>query len=165
MYPLDFDCGDPDINEFFRRDVLYHEKSLFTRTYGLNEAHSELMKSSGLLGLISYSNDSVRLKDFKDHVTDIPEEKRYPSIPAVKIARLGIQKRFKRLGLGSLLLNMTKLFFLSDNRTGCRLITLDAYNNESVISFYMDSGFKFIYEKDRNRFTRIMFYDLAKTLL
>ena len=63
-----------------------------------------------------------------------------------------------------LLLNMTKHFFLKDNRTGCRLLTLDAYNKEAVISFYGDSDFKFIHEKDKNRSTRIMFYDLTKTL-
>jgi len=165
MYPLSFDCHDSDINEFFQKDVLDHEKELFTRTYGLYEFNEELEKNSPLVGLISFSNDSVRLKDFRDHAEDIPKKKRYASIPAVKIARLGIQKAYQRNGLGRLLLNMTKYFFLKDNRTGCRLLTLDAYNRDGVISFYEDSDFKFIHEKDKNRSTRIMFYDLTKTSL
>ena len=164
MYPLSFDCDDSDINEFFQKDVLDHEKELFTRTYGLYEFNEELEKNSPLVGLISFSNDSVRLKDFRDHAEDVPKEKRYASIPAVKIARLGVQKDYQRNGLGRRLLNMTKHFFLKDNRTGCRLLTLDAYNKDAVISFYGDSDFKFIHEKDKNKSTRIMFYDLTKTL-
>lgn len=163
MFPLQFDCGDADINDFFQNDVLHHDRALFTKTYGLYEFDEVSLLGSPLLGLVSFSNDSVRLKDFRDHVDDIPEEKRYPSLPAVKIARLGIQKAYHRNGLGALLLNMIKQFFLQDNRTGCRLLTLDAYNTDAVTAFYKDSSFKFIYEKDSNRKTRIMFYDLAKT--
>jgi GNAT superfamily N-acetyltransferase len=164
MYPLVFNCDDDDINEFFQKDVLDHERELFTRTYGLYEFSEESGKSNLIVGLISFSNDSVRLRDLKEHAKDIPEDKRYASIPAVKIARLGIQKAYQRNGLGRLILNMTKHFFLKDNRTGCRLLTLDAYNSETVISFYQDSDFKFIYDKDKNRSTRIMFYDLTKTV-
>ena len=163
QYPLRFDCGDSDLNDFFRNDVLNHERQLFTKTYCLYEYNAELEAKSPLVGLISYSNDSVRIKDFKDHEEEIPEDKRYPNIPAVKIARLAIQKDFQHLGIGSLLLNLTKLFFVTNNRTGCRLLTLDAYNDLRVLAFYMRSGFSFIHDKDKNRRNRILFYDLSRT--
>ncbi|MGC8660520.1 MAG: hypothetical protein ACP5U1_15750 [Desulfomonilaceae bacterium] len=81
----------------------------------------------------------------------------------MKIARLAIQQDFQHLGIGSLLLNLTKLFFVTNNRTGCRLLTLDAYNDERVLAFYVKSGFNFIHAKDKNKRNRIMFYDLTRT--
>ncbi|MCX5873135.1 MAG: hypothetical protein NTY51_07870 [Deltaproteobacteria bacterium] len=160
---MKFDCGDSDLNDFFQNDVLNHERQLFTKTYCLYEYNAEMAEKSPLVGLISYSNDSVRIKDFKDHEDEIPEEKRYPNIPAVKIARLAIQQDCQHLGIGSLLLNLTKLFFTTNNRTGCRLLTLDACNDERVLAFYKRSSFNFIHEKDKNKRNRIMFYDLSRT--
>jgi len=163
QFPLTFDCGDSDLNDFFRNDVRDHERQLFTKTYCLYGYDAEMAGKSRIVGLISYSNDSVRIKDFRDHEEEIPEKKRYPNIPAVKIARLAVQQDFQHLGIGSLLLNLTKVFFVTNNRTGCRLLTLDAYNDSRVLSFYMRSGFQFIHDKDRHKRNRIMFYDLNRT--
>jgi GNAT superfamily N-acetyltransferase len=162
--PVEFDCSDTDLNEFFQRDVLLHEAQLYTKTYSLQyydiESHEKLYP---VAAMISYCNDAVRLKDFKDHADELPEEKRYPSIPAVKIARLGVQRDFQGSGLGSLLLNLTKALFVTNNRTGCRLITVDAYNDQRLLDFYRGANFDFIHDKDSKRKTRIMFYDLTRT--
>lgn len=50
--------------------------------------------------------------------------------------------------------------FTHDNRTGCRFITVDAYQN--AVGFYQRCGFDFISEKDQNDVTRSMFYDLKR---
>lgn len=164
LFPLDFDCCDTDLNEFFQLDVLAHEKELYTKTYALQYYDQESQeKFLPVAAMISYCNDVVRLKDFKNHQDELPEEKRYPSIPAVKIARLGVQKDFQRSGIGSLLLNLTKVLFVTNNRTGCRLVTVDAYNIPKVLSFYQRENFNFIHDKDAGKPTRIMFYDLTRT--
>lgn len=164
LFPLDFDCSDPDLNEFFQKDVLAHEEALYTKTYTLRSYDPDTgEKLLPVAAMISYCNDAVRLKDFKDHVHELPEEKRYPSIPAVKIARLGVRKTLQGHGIGSLLLNLTKALFVTNNRTGCRLITVDAYNQPKVIEFYLREAFDFIRDKDAARPTRIMFYDLTRT--
>jgi GNAT superfamily N-acetyltransferase len=164
LFPLDFDCSDPDLNEFFQQDVLAHEAELYTRTYVLRYLDIETgEKLLPVAALISYCNDAVRLKDFRNHLDELPEEKRYPSIPAVKIARLGVQKMFQGDGIGSLLLNLTKVLFVTNNRTGCRLVTVDAYNHPKVLNFYRRENFDFIRDKDATRPTRIMFYDLTRT--
>ncbi|MEW6531078.1 MAG: hypothetical protein AB1473_09600 [Thermodesulfobacteriota bacterium] len=164
LFPLDFDCSDEDLNDFFRNDVLAHEKDLYTKSYTLRYYDPETTERLlPVAALISYCNDAVRLKDFKEHANELPEEKRYPSIPAVKIARLGVQKTFQQKGVGSLLLNLTKVLFVTNNRTGCRLITVDAYNAPKVLDFYQRANFDFIGEKDREKPTRIMFYDLTRT--
>jgi GNAT superfamily N-acetyltransferase len=164
LFPLDFDCSDHDLNDFFQNDVLAHERELYTKSYALRYYNAEAGAAPfPVVALISYCNDAVRLRDFKEHVEELPEKKRYASIPAVKIARLGVQKAFQAEGIGSLLLNLTKVFFVTNNRTGCRLITVDAYNKPQVLNFYQRRGFDFIRDKDRARETRIMFYDLTRT--
>jgi len=57
---------------------------------------------------------------------------------------------------------MVKDMFLIDNRTGCRLVTVDAYNNPRALNFYQSNGFDFFTEKDKEQSTRSMFFDLKR---
>ncbi len=159
----DFDCGDADLNEFFRKDLIPHELELLTKSYALTPQEARVKDGFVPVALVSFSNDSIRLKDIEDSV-DLPEPKRYPNLPAVKIARLGVHSRYQSNEVGTLLLNMVKKFFLMGNRTGCRIITVDVYNDPRVIRFYEKSYFSFVTQKDKNRNSRAMFYDLKRTL-
>ena len=47
---------------------------------------------------------------------------------------------------------------------GCRFITVDAYNDESTISFYTKNGIEFLTDKDENDETRLMYFDLKDFL-
>ena len=60
---LDFDCGDYDLNEFFREDVFDHERELYTKTYMLLSQESGEGGSTFPVALISYCNDSIRLRN------------------------------------------------------------------------------------------------------
>ena len=63
-------------------------------------------------------------------------------------------------------------FRTKDNKTGCRFIVVDAYNNEKTLHFYEKNGFKPLYktEQEERDFlelsseelleTRFMFFDL-----
>ena len=81
------------------------------------------------VALIDLCNDAVRKESskrqpgYKD-VIDIHETKQFPFLPAVKITRIGVAKQFQRHNFGSHLLNMVKRLFLTENRTGCRFITV-----------------------------------------
>ena len=55
---------------------------------------------------------------------------------------------------------MVKRFFTTENRTGCRFITVDAYSN--VTDFYRKNGFGFYTDKDREKPRRVMFFDLIR---
>ncbi|MCK5591457.1 MAG: hypothetical protein KAI72_05830 [Candidatus Pacebacteria bacterium] len=55
---------------------------------------------------------------------------------------------------------MVKEMFLSDNRTGCRFITVDAYIKST--GFYQKNEFEFYHSSDDDKNTRIMFFDLIK---
>ena len=154
-----FDCGDQDLNEYFQKDALLHKEALISQTYYL-KATEEL---DFPVALIDLCNDSIRLKKFSQ-IPDIPENKRYPFLPSAKITRLGVSLPFQSLGVGSHLINMVKRLFITRNRTGCRFLTVDAYNNEDqkAIKFYQKNGFQCFSDKDKNKKTRAMFFDLKR---
>jgi len=159
-----FDCGDDDLNEFFQVDLIPHEKHLLTKTYGLSIKDKGADPDALPIALISFCNDKIRLDNVRG--VDLTGIRRpYTYLPAVKIVRLGVHKNYRRKGIGTHLLNMTKSFFLSENRTGCRVLTVDAYKTTDVTSFYQKSYFDFITNKDKRKKTRTMFYDLIRTKL
>ena len=119
-----FDCGDKDLNEYFHKDALLHKEALISQTYYLKATEDFDLS----VALIDLCNDSIRLTRF-GQIPDLPENKRYPFLPAVKITRLGVSLPFQGLGVGSHLINMVKRLFITQNRTGCRFLTVDAYNN------------------------------------
>lgn len=155
-----FNCGDPDLNEYFQKDALHHKEALITQTYCLKATEEPDFP----VALIDLCNDSIRLEKFKIEQPDLHENKRYPFLPAVKITRLGVSVLVQKHGIGSHLINMVKCLFLTQNRTGCRFLTVDAYNNEDqkAINFYKRNGFQHFSNKDETKRTRAMFFDLKR---
>lgn len=152
-----FDCTNDDLNDYFRVDALKHEKELLTQTYCLQLTGFEELA----LALLDCCNDAVRLERYRS-VANINPSKRYPFLPAVKLTRFGVDKHFQRQNIGTHTLNMLKKFFITDNRTGCRFITVDAYNKPGVLNFYKKNGFALFTDKDKNKQTRAMFFDLKR---
>ena len=66
---------------------------------------------------------------------------------------------------GSLMIEIVKKIFTTNNRTGCRYLTVDAYNSPRVISFYQQNDFDFLHNKDADDDTRIMFFDLKRYVM
>ena len=140
---------------------------LLTETYHISIPFEELPEELPFpIGLVSLCNDAVRKEKVKSQgfYKELPEKKRYPTYPAVKISRLGIHKDFQGYHIGTYIINLIKKMFVTNNRTGCRLITVDAYNHENVLKFYKSNDFQcFSFkEKDLKRSTRAMFFDLKR---
>ena len=55
---LSFDCGDSDLNDFFRHDALLYKQELLAVTYCFEDVNGKV------LGFFSLSNDSLIDKDF-----------------------------------------------------------------------------------------------------
>ena len=165
-----FDCGESDLNEFFRNDAFNHKKELLAETYYLEPKKATEEDLFFPVAFVSFLNDSIEVnKDERKSIfgkyikKTIPYPKyNYRFFPAVKIARLGVYTKYQRRHVGTSLLNMTKEYFLKQNRTGCRFLTVDAYNKEDVIKFYEHNGFKFLWDQDKEKETRIMFFDLKR---
>lgn len=157
-----FDCGASDLTEFFRQDSVQYKSELLAETYAL---YLRKYKRIGPLAFVALSNDVIKLSRPQKRRL-IHHKKRYlKEYPAVKIARLGVDKKFQRKGIGTHLLNLLKVFFTTDNRTGCRFMTVDAYNEGGVFAFYKTNEFDFLHDKDTDDPTRIMFYDLKRFVL
>jgi GNAT superfamily N-acetyltransferase len=160
-----FSCGntkdEEDLNEFFQKDVFKHKQELLSETYALREATVGV--DCPPVALISLCNDSVAKDKIIGKLDGLKgTKKEYPFYPAVKIARFGVVKELQSKGIGSHAINMIKKLFVINNRTGCRLITLDAYNNERALKFYIKNDFYFLHDKDKSRDQRVMFYDLKR---
>ncbi len=151
-----FSCGNIDLDEFFQQDAEPHQQSLIARIYSFH------LKEEGAVSLpvacVSLANDTIRLSNRKKNRL-FPQGLRYRAYPAVKIGRLGTNQDFHRMGIGSYLIWALKMLFLTDNRTGCRFITVDAYNKSAVTEFYEKNDFEFLTEDDKKEKTRSMYSD------
>lgn len=141
----DFDCGVPEINRFFTEEFFKYQDLLLTKTYEL--ATEEIIEENlPPLAFISYCNDSPRIEKTVAKIAPKPEGKDFlRTYPAVKITWLGVSKDSHRNGAGTDMLDVTKVLFASDeNRTGCRIITVDARGSNEAIGLYTKSGFVFV---------------------
>ena len=103
------------------------------------------------------------------------EDKRLRRFPAVLIGRLATNKAFAGKGFGSAVMYFIKTWFRFNNKTGCRFLIVDAYNNEATLHYYLKNGFKFLVDDERLEakymeigigrlplHTRLMYYDLLE---
>jgi GNAT superfamily N-acetyltransferase len=93
--------------------------------------------------------------------------------PAVKVGRLGVNQKFDGSGVGSQPMSFIKAWFSTDNKTGCRFLLVDAYNEAKVLNYYQRNGFNFLLDQEdeiqkdkegnpRPLRTRLMFFDLIR---
>lgn len=138
----DFDCADDDLNDYYHSDVRAHQMQLLTQTYCFHPSGEPYQNS---LAFVDFCNDCVKKEEItKNQLKRFSQQKRYPFFPAVKVTRLGVAKETAGNGIGSKLLWTIKYFFLTNNRTGCRFITVDAYDKEEILRFYVDhNDFKY----------------------
>lgn len=98
--------------------------------------------------------------------------KRYP---AVLIGRLGVSKDFKSRNIGTELMDFVKYWFVSPlNKTGCRFIVVDSYNEDAPLKYYKKNGFNLLFSSEEQEAinsgievcqeleTRLMYFDLIK---
>ena len=85
--------------------------------------------------------------------------KRLKSYPAVKIGRLGVSTTSKGKNVGSFIIKFIKTYFIYNNKSGCRFLTVDAYS-EAVL-FYYKNGFVPLNNADLYDRTRLLYYDLS----
>lgn len=152
-----FSCLDPDLDDFILNDAHKQQKELLSITYAYVLKHF----TDKPIAFASLSNSDIKLKP--DHparriIKNVP----YQDFPAVKIGRLGVADEFQKQGLGGHILNLLKIFFTTNNRTGCRFLVVDAYNNNRVLKFYENNFFLFYHHSDSKKKTRIMYYDLIR---
>lgn len=156
-----FDCGDEDLNDFIINDAPLYRKNLLAMTYVLENTHYDKV-----VAYFSVANDRISIKDFPTNTEfnrfrkrRFVNEKRLKSYPAIKICRLGIDKSVQGMQIGTFLLDFIETLFVTDNKSGCRFLTVDAYSQ--AIPFYLKNDFTFLSSGDENQRTRLMYLDLS----
>lgn len=157
-----FDCEDEDLNDFILNEALLYKNQLLAVPYLVLTKGTERKVAA----YFTLSNDKIAITDFpsnnqfnKFKKKNFSQEKYLRSYPSVKIGRFATEKNFKHQGIGTHLLKFIKFFFLENNKTGCRFITVDAYND--AVDFYMKNGFDFLQKRDSEP-TQLMFFDLLE---
>lgn len=106
---------------------------------------------------------------------ELPQTKRDLIYPAVLIGRLGVGVNYKAKHIGTELMNYIKSWFTDpENKTGCRYLVVDAYNEDIPLKYYQSNGFQFMFstEEQEKKYrkieaigtlkTRMMYFDLIK---
>ena len=163
-YPLKpFDCGNADLNDFLLHDAKAYSSHLLAVTYLLEN-------DTELLAVFAVPNDRISINE-SDKATwrkikkEFPHSKHRSDYPAVKIGRLGVNKKHQNEHLGRLIVNFVKDTFITNNRTGCAFVTVDAL--KEAIPFYQKNGFKFLKpseSENTEKDTVSMYYDLTQLL-
>ena len=156
----DFDCGDADLNDFIKREAHFYRTQLLAMPYVLTEKD----KIDRILAYFTLANEKISVADFPSNSQfnkfkreNFNKEKHLRSYPSVKIGRLAIGKDLQGQGIGTHILRFIKIYFASDNKTGCRFVTLDAYRGAT--EFYKRNDFDFLQKEDKNP-TQLMYFDL-----
>lgn len=154
-----FDCGDADLNDFILNESPLYRKELLAVSYIVET------KDKQVTAYFSLANDRVSLSDFENNTEfnrfrrhRFVNEKRLKSYPAVKICRFGVDLSMKNQHIGTRVLNFIKSYFIEDNKTGCRFITVDAY--AAAVPFYLKNGFFPLTSNDEQDATRLLYFDL-----
>jgi len=174
-----FDCGNDDLNEFFARDVLNYTSELLGKSYCFIFDDDE----SQIVAAFTISNDSIKTYTLpnarkKKINAEIPRQKQMKSYPAVLIGRLGVNKDFRKItgedkSIGDQLMDFVKSWFIDKgNKTGCRFIVVDSYNDVAPLKYYKRNGFTELFSSeaqekeytnlspDRDLATRLLYFDL-----
>ena len=158
-----FDCGDADLNDFILNESNLYRKALLSVSY-VFEVEDDV-NHEHIAAYFSLANDRVSMSDFPNKTEfnrfrkhRFVNEKRLKSYPAAKICRLAVSQNLKGRHLGEFLIRAIKSFFIADNKTGCRFLTVDAY--AAAIPFYLKQKFVPLTVEDEGAVTRLLYFDL-----
>ena len=139
----DYTCKkDSEIEEFFKSEYKDYNRQLLGKSYCFLTREDV----PRLACAFSLANSSVRV----DRLSNKKRNKINRGIPnAKRRSQYPVMDDFRGLDLGTKVMDFIKSWFIDPhNKTGCRYIIVDAVNQENVLKFYEDNGFKFIFASD-----------------
>ena len=131
-----FESDSEDLNNFLKNDALNQQKRKLNLT--------KLVICDGeIVGYVSLLADTISLKDIHEEylIKDIKDQlhvtSRKSRVPAVKIGRFAVDKKYAGQGLGSHIL--MNVFFnvkcIAETDGGLRFVTVDGY--AKALNFYI----------------------------
>jgi ribosomal protein S18 acetylase RimI-like enzyme len=149
-----FHCGEDALDTYFRRQVTQDVRRRVANCFVIVE-----ISTAQVAAFYTLSAASIPLLDLPhEEAKRLP---RYPALPAVRIGRLAVDRRFRRRGLGELMFMNAVHRTLSDVAAASALL-VDA-KDDTAVAFYRKYGFSPIVGKSRTLFLPLA--NAQKTLL
>lgn len=159
----DFSCDSDDLNDFLKNDALPQQKEKLNIT--------KLCVCEGeIVGFVSLLTDTIPLKNIRDDETRLNIKPKFDNnidnvsknklLPAIKIGRFAIDKKYASKGLGSHILRnvINSVRYISDNHVGLRFVIVEGY--AKAYSFYViHNNFKNLKKDDeliKNKLSKII---------
>ena len=138
-----FHCGEPALDRYFQKQVTQDIRRRVTNCFVAIEVGTGRVAAYYTLSAASVALANLPPEDTKR----LP---RYPTLPAVRIGRLAVDRGFQRRGLGgALLMNAVDRTLQTNIATFTLLV--DAKNDQAV-AFYQRYGFRPLVSQPRTLF-------------
>jgi ribosomal protein S18 acetylase RimI-like enzyme len=141
------------LKSFLKRHARQYQRESVARTYVVVD-HADLNRGGRVWGYVSLVASEVQLG-----ATHAPAVDYWPkgySHPAVKLARMALDKELRGCGLGREMLSWVMVQEKVATRIGCRVLVTDA--KSSAVGFYESVGFTVLNtEANRNSDHPVMF--------
>lgn len=152
----DFDCGDEDLNNFLKNDALKQQNSKLNVT-------KLVMCEEKVIGYVSLLTDTIIFRNIRDEnvSSEIKEklqiQRKNRTLPAVKIGRLAIDKKYSGKNLGTHIIRniILNLKNISKKEVGFRFIVVEGYA-KAIYFYVIKNGFVNL-EKDDEKINNIDF--------
>ena len=171
-----FDCGRSSVTEFFRNEALAYQDELFGKTYFFVLPNNPTKVVAGF----TVANASIFTKHLSNSRQkkigyEVHHKKGLINYPAVLLAQLGVDVKYRGNHIGEQIIRFVEDWFTSeDNKSGCRHLIVDAYNEPDLIDYYQRNGMNLFFtsveqemnyrnwnlEKDGTLETRLMYRDM-----
>lgn len=126
-----FDCESEPLNRYLQQQATQDVRRRFASCF------VAVTDDDGIAGYYTLASSSVSLIDLPaDTRKRLP---RYPTVPAVRMGRLAVDRRFKRIGLGAALL-ADALMRAARSEIAAHALIVDA-KDEAALAFYRHHGF------------------------
>ncbi|MEZ5454493.1 MAG: GNAT family N-acetyltransferase [Thiothrix sp.] len=162
--PGKFSLGSQEfqpLKTFLKRDAHAHDKANISKTFVLVEGEEPVNRIFGYVTLVC--SEIANANDTR--LDDCEQANRYPTFPAVKLARLAIHKDLQGYGLGQQMLWWTVAHIMQNvvPHAGCRFLVVDA--KKGAVKFYEKAGFTLLDTPDNiHADSSVMFIDLQKLM-
>lgn len=141
-----FFCNNSELNEFLKDDALRYQDYLISRT-------SLCFWKNELVGYFTLTTATIQVKDV---INKDDYKNKYRYFPAMKIARLAVDSRFEKRGIGKHMLfaAIGKVWSIRES-VACRYILVDSKIDS--IGFYEKNGFRKIENQNKKDFIPLYF--------
>lgn len=146
-----FECDSQDLSDFLKNHALKQQKMNLSLT-------QLVICDKHIIGFVSILTDTIKLNIIKNQQikNEISKELNISAnneIPAIKIGRFAIDKKYAGNGVGSHVFRnvLLSILNLSKTKVGLRFVTVDAY--AIAFSFYVDKN-NFSYRKSDVKYVK-----------